>query len=96
MGQVILSYRVFAKANIFAQELSREQSPNRGFSVPEDQAISSNRELSAEWQKRNGIDPLKQIRLVRIGHMRYQHPDLSEITKFLRGSGVTVLVIVPN
>ncbi len=68
------------------QELSMEASPNHGVSLPEEEAVSSNRESSAEWQKRNGIDPAKQIRLVRIGHMRYQHPDLAEITQFLRGS----------
>jgi hypothetical protein len=38
-----------------------------------------------------GIDPAKQIRLVRLVHMRYQHPDLGEITTFLRDFGMHVV-----
>lgn len=64
---------------------SREPSPNRGASVPEAEAIPPHRETQTAWRKRNNIDPAKQIRLVKISHMRYRHPDLSAITTFLRG-----------
>lgn len=43
-----------------------------------------------EWRRRNGIDPRQQIRLVKLAHMRYQHPDLETITTFLRDFGMHV------
>ncbi len=67
------------------KDASREPSPNRGHSVPDTQAISPNRESISAWQARKGIDPSQQIRLVKLAHMRYQHPDLAQITTFLRG-----------
>jgi hypothetical protein len=39
------------------------------------------------WRARNNIDVTRQIKLVKISHMRYQHPDLEEITRFLEGMG---------
>jgi hypothetical protein len=53
--------------------------------VPQDAAISDDREAVDAWRKREGIDPSKQIRITKLSHMRYQHPDLAEITTFLRG-----------
>ena len=38
-----------------------------------------------EWQKKRGIDPSTQVKIVKLSHMRYQHPDLNKITTFLRG-----------
>lgn len=68
---------------------SREPSPNRGASVPDVTAIGEEQESLQSWRQRVGIDPSKQIRLVKVSHMRYQHPDLAEITKFLRGTSET-------
>jgi len=70
---------------------SREPSPNRGASVPELEAIPQHRESQAAWRERNGIDAAKQIRLVKVAHMRYRHPDLSLITTFLRDFGMHVV-----
>lgn len=77
--------------NVENQIASREPSPNRVASVPDTAAIGSERESQAEWQKRCGIEPEKQVRLVKLAHMRYQHPDLAEITKFLRGMSCVVV-----
>jgi len=70
---------------------SREPSPNRGASVPELEAIPQHRESQAAWRERNGIDAAKQIRLVKVAHMRYRHPDLALITTFLRDFGMHVV-----
>jgi hypothetical protein len=43
-----------------------------------------------EWRIKTGIDQARQIRLVRLVHMRYQHPDLAAITIFLRDFGMHV------
>lgn len=73
------------------QGVSREPSPNRGASVPDTQAVPGEHESLAAWREKNKIDPAKQIRLVKIAHMRYQHPDLSEITTFMRDFGMHVV-----
>ncbi|RDW75504.1 hypothetical protein BP6252_06646 [Coleophoma cylindrospora] len=67
-----------------------ELSPNRGASVPDTVAVSSEREGIKDWRERNNIDITKQIKLVKLIHMRYQHPDLGEITEFLRDFGMNV------
>jgi len=67
------------------QNPSREPSPNRGTSLPQEAAIGEDRLPLRDWQKQNGIDRDGQIKLKRLTHMRYQHPDLAEITQFLRG-----------
>lgn len=56
-----------------------------GASIPDITAIGPNQESIATWRKRCGIQPEKQIRLVRLVNMRYQHPNLEEITTFLQG-----------
>lgn len=43
-----------------------------------------------EWQASQAIDRSSQVQITRISHMRYQHPDLAEITTFLRDFGMTV------
>lgn len=70
--------------------MSRETSPNRGVSLQDTEAIGPERESLAEWRKREAIDPSKQVRLVKLAHMRYQHPDLAQITTFLRDFGLHV------
>jgi hypothetical protein len=49
-------------------------------------AVGPDSESKREWQKKRGIDPSKQVRIVKLNHMRYQHPDLNKITTFLRGT----------
>jgi catechol 2,3-dioxygenase-like lactoylglutathione lyase family enzyme len=74
-----------------SQQTSREPSPNRGASVPDHKAIGEDRETIAEWQKKKNVDTSMQIRLVKVSHMRYQHPDLAEITTFMRDFGMRVV-----
>ncbi|KAI4149279.1 MAG: hypothetical protein LQ340_004709 [Diploschistes diacapsis] len=71
-------------------DISRETSPNRGVSELDLKAIGSERQEIKEWIKNAGIDTSKQVRLVKPSHMRYQHPDLAVITKFLKDFGMTI------
>ena len=70
---------------------SGDVKPNHGASVPDRQAIGSEAESLASWQERRGIDRDAQIKLVKVSHMRYQHPDLPTITKFLRDFGMQLV-----
>lgn len=71
---------------------SREPSPTRGAQVPDhiENAPSSGCPSLSEWRKSRGIDPAQQVKLVKLAHMRYQHPDLKQITVFLRDFGMHV------
>ncbi|RFU34063.1 hypothetical protein B7463_g2297, partial [Scytalidium lignicola] len=64
--------------------------PNHGASVPECDALKSDVKLH-NWQKKVGIDASKQVKIVKITHMRYQHPDLDVITTFLQDFGMKVV-----
>lgn len=59
--------------------------PNRGSAVPDTIAVGKGSETLENWKKREDIKQDGQIRLVRLVHMRYQHPDLNVITRFLQG-----------
>ncbi|OAL54156.1 putative 2,3-dihydroxybiphenyl-1,2-dioxygenase or glyoxalase/bleomycin resistance protein-like protein [Pyrenochaeta sp. DS3sAY3a] len=69
---------------------SRDPSPNRGSSVPQLTAIPTPRKPLRQWQQENNIDRAAQIKLTKLVHMRYQHPNLDEITTFLRDFGMSV------
>lgn len=71
--------------------VSRGPSPNRGASVPDVECLKGDSESKRAWQRKRGIDLSKQVRLVKLSHMRYQHPDLNRITTFLRGEFVALL-----
>ena len=58
---------------------------NHGASVPDLIAIGNEHEDIEQWRKRCNVDMASQIRLVKLSHMRYQHPDLDQITTFLQG-----------
>jgi hypothetical protein len=64
---------------------------NEGVSVSDIDASGSDSEPVETWRARNSIDITKQIRLVKLSHMRYQHPDLDEITTFLLDFGMHVV-----
>lgn len=65
--------------------------PNAGASVQDEEAVQGDKfEPSTDWQKRVGIDKSKQVRLVKAAHMRYQHPDIPTITKFLKDFGMHI------
>ncbi|KAF2017529.1 trihydroxytoluene oxygenase [Aaosphaeria arxii CBS 175.79] len=78
------------KEKVTPKDPSRETSPNRGTSLPQNDAIPADRKGLREWQAEVNIDRDAQIRLTRVAHMRYQHPDLEEITTFLKDFGMTV------
>ncbi|KAK6815988.1 hypothetical protein P875_00127896 [Aspergillus parasiticus SU-1] len=63
---------------------------NHGASIPDLIAIGDEQENVTDWQRRCGINKDSQIRLVKLAHMRYQHPDLDQITAFLQDFGMTV------
>ncbi|KAJ6023496.1 uncharacterized protein N7446_013859 [Penicillium canescens] len=63
---------------------------NHGASVADIIAIGPESESVQAWRERCGIKTESQIRLVKLAHMRYQHPDLEEITIFLQDFGMTI------
>ncbi|KOC10384.1 trihydroxytoluene oxygenase [Aspergillus flavus AF70] len=63
---------------------------NHGASIQDLIAIGDEQENVTDWQRRCGINKDSQIRLVKLAHMRYQHPDLDQITTFLQDFGMTV------
>jgi hypothetical protein len=60
--------------------------------MPDHIAVGPESCSKASWRKANGVEASKQIRLVKLAHMRYQHPDLQQITNFLRGKRILHLV----
>ncbi|KAJ5968758.1 hypothetical protein N7501_005006 [Penicillium viridicatum] len=64
--------------------------PNHGASIADIMAIGPERESIPTWQAGCNIKTDSQIRLVKLAHMRYQHPDLDEITTFLEDFGMTI------
>lgn len=77
-------------AKIYEQNPSRETSPNRGSSVPQLEAIPKPCKPLRQWQDEQKIDRDAQVKLTKLVHMRYQHPNLDEITTFLRDFGMVV------
>lgn len=61
-----------------------------GASIPDTQATGSIQQSIFEWRKEMGIEPKKQVHLVRLAHMRYQHPDLEQISDFLQDFGMYI------
>ena len=77
-------------ANGVLQTPDGEVRPNVGKSITDIEAIGDDSEPLTSWQKRNNIDTSRQIKTTRLVHMRYQHPDLDVITKFLRDFGMHI------
>jgi hypothetical protein len=82
---------VFDKIDYFDSAImipsSRGVSPNRGKTIHANNATPGTEpETAAAWQKAAGIDISKQVKLVRLSHMRYQHRDMDKITIFLKGT----------
>jgi hypothetical protein len=65
--------------------LTFEVPPNRGKSIEDYIAAGDFHMNQTEFQNTYGVDPSRQIRLVKILFMRYQHPGLKEVTTFLNG-----------
>ena len=69
--------------------------PNAGVSLQDREAEGRGEkgELISEWQKWKGIDKSKQIKIVKLVFVRYQHPDLKSTSVFLRGANADFTVI---
>ncbi|PVH96300.1 Glyoxalase/Bleomycin resistance protein/Dihydroxybiphenyl dioxygenase [Periconia macrospinosa] len=63
---------------------------NTGQIVPDFEAIGPDQESLASWRTKNNINTSTQIRLVKLIHMRYQHPELSKISTFLHDFGMQI------
>ena len=64
---------------------------NKGYTLPASKAMEMggwDRLSINDWKIRENIDESKQIRLVRLSHMRYQHPDFKIISQFLQDFGM--------
>ena len=64
---------------------SRDVSPNRGRAVEDFVAVGDNSMTQAEFRKACNVDPASQVKLNKIAFMRYQHPDLQQISTLLKG-----------
>lgn len=71
-------------------EMNGTVKPNSGASVLDQETTGEKHENLREWQKQQGIDRSKQVRIVKVAHMRYQHPDFPTITKFLKDFGMHI------
>ena len=72
-----------------SQELNLK--PNAGASIPDNQAIGEESEPLDAYYSRLGIDNAARVQMVKLAHIRYQHPDLDEITTFLLDFGMHVV-----
>ncbi|KAL3442484.1 Glyoxalase/Bleomycin resistance protein/Dihydroxybiphenyl dioxygenase [Aspergillus insuetus] len=70
--------------------------PNRGVTVADTVAMGADQESQATWLAKQGIDPASRIKLARLSHMRYQHPDLDVIHQFLLDFGLQVALRTDN
>lgn len=61
---------------------------NSGASVRDTEASGKDCETLQSWKEARGIDSSKQIRVIKLAHMRYQHPDLDTISQFLQDFGM--------
>jgi len=68
---------------------TRDPSPNRGASVDASVVIPE-QQSQAEWKAQQGIDTSKQIKIVKLSHMRYRHKDVESIKTFLKDFGMHI------
>ena len=64
---------------------------NKGYTLPAGEAMkmSGSQPTSiSDWKASEKIFEGSQIRLVRLSHMRYQHPDFTSISGFLQDFGM--------
>ena len=64
------------------------QTINVGAALRDIEAVGDDRTSQADWLKERKIDPDARIRLTKVSHMRYQHPDLDELNRFMLGKRV--------
>ncbi|KAE8361869.1 Glyoxalase/Bleomycin resistance protein/Dihydroxybiphenyl dioxygenase [Aspergillus caelatus] len=64
--------------------------PNRGMTLADTVAMGINQESQASWLAKRHISVESRIKLTRLSHMRYQHPDLDAIHQFMMDFGLQV------
>lgn len=64
---------------------------NSGASVRDTEASGEDCETLKSWKEARGIDPTKQIRVIKLAHIRFQHPNLDVISQFLQDFGMDVV-----
>jgi hypothetical protein len=69
---------------------SREVSPNRGAAILDISEMGADGMTQSAWRSAYSIEPSKHVKLVKLSHMRYQHPNLQTISTFLRGKRKSV------
>ena len=72
---------------------SREPSPNRGRGIEDYIADTDDMLDQKKFREEFGIDKSKQIKIVKLVFVRYQHPDLKSTSVFLRGVTVDFTMI---
>jgi hypothetical protein len=75
-----------AAATTSTMTATEKQKPNSGASVPDITANGDQLESQAAWLKERKIDVDGRIQLTKLSHVRYQHPNLDEISQFLSGA----------
>lgn len=53
--------------------------------MPDTIAVGKASELQKEWIQTQNINLKERVHLQKLSHMRYQHPDLEEISGFMIG-----------
>ena len=76
---------VFGRSSYTDLRTTQAIQANHGASIADIIAIGPESGSVQTWRESCGIETNSQIRLVKLAHMRYQHPDLEEITVFLQG-----------
>ncbi|KAL4806493.1 Glyoxalase/Bleomycin resistance protein/Dihydroxybiphenyl dioxygenase [Aspergillus unguis] len=64
--------------------------PNSGKTLADTVAMGPDQESQPAWLKKRNIKTDQRIKLTRLSHTRYQHPDLDEIHAFLLDFGLRV------
>lgn len=78
------------------QALETLAQTTHGSEVQDTVAVGPEQESLQAWRERCNIKTESQIRLVKLSHMRYQHPDLDEITMFLQGETSSPVLVSRN
>jgi hypothetical protein len=69
---------------------------NTGYAVPDVSSVQEFAMTQEQFRKEYGVDVNNQVRIVKLAHMRYQHPDLQEIKTFLIDFGMDVAKETPE
>lgn len=67
---------------------------NKGYTLPAAEAMKMSGwepKSISDWKAGQNIDESFQICLVRLSHMRYQHPDFATISGFLQDFGLNLV-----